>query len=37
MEEFKKDELSGRYTAKVLYRWDNKKFKDEYLKKWEKN
>ena len=37
MEEFKRGELPGRYTAKVLYRWDNKKFEDKCLKKWEKN
>jgi len=36
-EEFKRGELPGRYTAKLLYGWDNKKFKEEYLKKLEKN
>ena len=30
-------ELLGKYTAKLLYRQDNKKFKKEYLKKLEKN
>ena len=30
-------ELPGRYMAKVLYGWDNKKFEEEYLKKLEKN
>ena len=30
-------ELLGKYTAKLLYGWDNKKFEDEYLKKLEKN
>ena len=36
-EEFRRGELLGRYTAKLLYRWDNKKFDKEYLKKLEKN
>ena len=36
-EKFKRGELPGRYTAKLLYRWDNKKFEEEYLKKLEKN
>jgi len=27
--EFKRGELPGKHTAKLLYRWDNKKF-DEY-------
>ena len=36
-EEFKRGELPGRYTAKLLYRWDDKKFDKEYLKKLQKN
>jgi len=36
-EEFRREELPGRYTAKLLYGWNNKKFKEEYLKKLEKN
>ena len=36
-EEFKRGELPGRYTAKLLYRWDDKKFDEEYLKKLQKN
>ena len=36
-EEFRKGELLGRYIAKLLYRWDDKKFDEEYLKKLEKN
>ena len=36
-EEFKREELLGRYTAKLLYRWDDKKFDKEYLKKLERN
>jgi len=30
-------ELLGRYTAKLLYRWNNGKFEKEYLKKLEQN
>ena len=30
-------ELLGKYIAKLLYGWDDKKFEDEYLKKLEKN
>ena len=36
-EEFKRGELPGRYTAKLLYGWDNKKFDEEYLKKLQRN
>jgi len=36
-EEYRRMELPGRYTAKVLYGWDDKKFEEEYLKKLEKN
>ena len=36
-EEFKRGKLLGRYTVKLLYRWDNKKFNKEYLKKLERN
>ena len=36
-EEFKRVELPGRYTAKLLYKWDNKKFDEEYLKRLERN
>ena len=36
-EEFKRGELPKRYTAKLLYRWDDKKFDEEYLKKLERN
>ena len=32
-EEFKRGELPGRYMAKLLYGWDNKKFDEEYLMK----
>ena len=30
-------ELPGKYTARVLYGWNDKKFEEEYLKKLEKN
>jgi len=33
-EEFRRGELPGRYTAKLLYGWDDKKFDEEYLKNW---
>ena len=36
-EKFKRGELPGRYTAKLLYGWDNKKFNEEYLKKLQRN
>jgi len=35
--EYKRMELPGKYTAKLLYGWDNQKFEVEYLKKLEKN
>jgi len=36
-EEFKREELPGRYIAKLLYGWNDKKFDEEYLKKLERN
>ena len=36
-EEFGRRELPGKYMAKLLYGWDDKKFDEEYLKKLEKN
>ena len=30
-------ELPEKYTAKLLYRWNNQKFEEEYLNKLEKN
>ena len=36
-EEFRRGELPGKYIAKLLYGWDDKKFDEEYLKKLEKN
>jgi len=35
--DFRRGELLGKYIAKLLYEWDNKKFENEYLKKLEKN
>ena len=37
VDEYRRMELLGRYIAKLLYRWDDKKFEEEYLKKLEKN
>jgi len=33
----RREELSRRFTARILYGWDNEKFKEEYLKKLERN
>ena len=30
-------ELPGKYMAKLLYGWDDRRFKEEYLNKLEKN
>jgi len=35
--EYKRMELPGRFTAKMLYGWDDQKFEEEYLNKLEKN
>jgi len=35
--DFRRGELSGKYMAKMLYRWDNRKFEEEYLRKLETN
>ena len=35
--EYRRMELLGKYTTKLLYRWDNQKFKEKYLNKLEKN
>ena len=37
IEEFKRMELPEKYTVRLLYGWDNGKFKTEYLRKLEKN
>ena len=34
--DFRREKLPGKFTARMLYRWDNIKFKKEYLKKLEK-
>jgi len=34
---YSKSKLPGRYTAKALYGWDNRKFEREYLKKLERD
>jgi len=33
---FKRSKLPGKYTAKILFGWDNNKSENEYLKKLEK-
>ena len=35
--DFRRGKLPRKYMAKILYRWNNKKFKKEYLRKLEKN
>jgi len=34
---FRREKLLGKFTARMLYRWDDGKFKEEYLKKLERN
>jgi len=36
-EEYKRMELPGKYMAKLLYGWDDRRFEEEYLNKLEKN
>ena len=36
-EEYRRMELLGKYMAKLLYGWDDKKFEDEYMKKLERS
>ena len=36
-QEYQRMELPGKYTAKLLYGWDDGKFEGKYLKKLEKN
>ena len=31
--DFRREELPGKFTAKILYGWDDRKFEEEYLKK----
>jgi len=35
--DFRRGELPGKFMAKILYRWDDGKFKEEYLRKLERN
>ena len=35
--EYKRMELPGKYTAKVLYGWNDKKFEEKYLNKLKRN
>jgi len=35
--DFRRGELLGKFTAKILYGWDDRKFEKEYLKKLERN
>ena len=35
--DFRRKELPRKFMAKILYRWDNGKFKEEYLRKLERN
>ena len=37
VEKFRRSKLLEKYIAKILFRWDNKKFENEYLKKLERN
>ena len=34
---FKRGELLEKFTAKILYKWNDGKFEEEYLKKLERN
>jgi len=33
----RRGELLGKYTAKMLYKWNNRKFENKYLKRLERN
>jgi len=35
--DFRKRELLEKYTAKILYGWDDGKFENEYLRKLKRN
>jgi len=35
--DFRRRELPGKFIAKILYEWDDRKFEEEYLKKLERN
>ena len=36
-QDFRRGELLGKFTTRMLYRWDNRKFEKDYLKKLERN
>ena len=36
-EKYRRMELLGKYMAKLLYGWDDKKFEEKYLRKLERN
>ena len=35
--DFRREELLEKFTAKMLYGWDDEKFEEEYLRKLERN
>ena len=35
--DFRREELPGKFMVRMLYRWDDGKFEEEYLKKLERN
>jgi len=35
--DFRRGELLEKYMVKILYKWNNKKFEEKYLKKLERN
>jgi len=35
--DFRRGNLPGKYTARILYEWNNGKFEEEYLRKLEDN
>ena len=35
--DFRKGELPEKFIARMLYRWNDRKFEEEYLKKLERN
>jgi len=35
--DFRREKLLEKYIAKILYRWEERKFKEEYLRKLERN
>ena len=37
VDEYRRMELPEKYIAKLLYKWDDKEFEEEYLRKLEKN